>query len=210
MKAKHKQCGFCPTIGPLWKSNPATCPTCARKQDAIKRSQESASKPTYNHTTLKQSESGEVAKPFKVYNACNVKRVKNKAADQINSKADINKFFLEQSEQVPANCENCGKLLRAYSMWTKRFVTAHILPKSEESGFPSVATHPDNRMFLGCSLFSDCGCHGNFDNKDAEYRKTMPVYEKALERADKFFDMLSPADQVRAEKYLGIELSKAI
>lgn len=67
MKAKHKQCGFCPTIGPLWKSNPATCPTCARKQDAIKRSQESASKPTYNHTTLKQSD-GDVAKPFKVGN----------------------------------------------------------------------------------------------------------------------------------------------
>ena len=49
-------------------------------------------------------------------------------------------------------CENCGAFISpAYY----RAATAHILPKKEDYGFPSVAAHPKNRLFLG----GGCGCH---------------------------------------------------
>lgn len=116
---------------------------------------------------------------------------------------ELNIFFADQAAQVPERCENCHGLLKAFTPSAKRFVTAHILPKNERA-FPSVATHPQNKMFLGCSLFSDCNCHGDWDYSDAETRKQMPVYKIALQRVECFIEQLNPRDQVKAEKYLGL------
>ena len=109
----------------------------------------------------------------------------------------LNVFFADQATIVPNNCENCGERLSKSNPKMLRFYTAHILPKSK---FESVEVNPDNIMFLG----TFCGCHGNWDNKNAEARKKMPCYSIALERYDKFYNQLSGPEQVQAEKYLGL------
>jgi hypothetical protein len=64
IKPKEKLCSFCGKISPLWKSKPAQCHACARKQattEAIERS-----KGEHNHKGLTASEDGKEAKVFKV------------------------------------------------------------------------------------------------------------------------------------------------
>lgn len=116
-------------------------------------------------------------------------------------------FFKAQGELVPLRCENCNLLLNACNAWAQKCVTAHILPKAL---FPSVAANPNNVMFLGCGIFSDCNCHSSYDNRDAEARKQMPCYPIALKRVELFYDELTPKQQNMADKYLGIELSKQV
>jgi hypothetical protein len=200
MKAKPKLCSFCGKILVLWKSSPATCHACARKQattEAIERS-----KGEHNHKGLTASEDGKAAKVFRTVK-------KNLTVDQIKEKKELDGFYGVQADKVPGQCNNCGRNLMAYSKWAKKCVTAHILPKAI---FESVATHIDNVMFLGCGLFSDCNCHADWDNLDAEARKQMHCYDKAVERVESFYDELTPHEQNMADKYLGIEsrLSKAI
>jgi hypothetical protein len=124
-----------------------------------------------------------------------------KTAAEIQKDNALNVFFASQALQVPENCENCGLPLFAYSDANKRFVTAHILPKKDKQ-FPSVATHPLNRMFLGFGLFSSCNCHGDWDNKDADARIKMPCYSLAIERLQSFKSLLIGEEIGRAEKYL--------
>lgn len=51
--------------------------------------------------------------------------------------------------------------------------TAHILPKKKRFGFPSIAAHPVNRMFLGAV----CGCHSRYDLSwsNASRMKVWPI-----------------------------------
>lgn len=151
--------------------------------------------------TLKQTTDGRVAKPFKVYSTKAIKHDKSKTVEELAKKHELNYFFDQQANQVPERCENCNRLLMAYSTWAKRGVTAHILPKSL---FLEVATNPNNIMFLGTGLFSDCNCHTNYDNNDAAYRKKMPCYKLALKRYEAFVNELSEPQQIKAEKYLGL------
>lgn len=206
MQTKLKICSICLVPSILWKASPKLCKGCAGK--IASKAAAEKSKGAYKQSNLTQTESGKVAKPFK-YQTSITKRVKSLTVDEIIKKAGINEFFKLQALQVPERCENCNLLLRAHSDTAKRFVTAHILPKNDRE-FPTVATHPMNRMFLGFGLFSDCNCHDLWDKRDAEARKLMACYPVALERAQTFYDNLSPHDQVRADKYLGIELIQAI
>jgi len=64
MKAKSKQCSFCDYFGPLWKSNPATCPNCAQKH-AAKQSIE-RHRGVFEHKGLVQTIDGKKAKVFKI------------------------------------------------------------------------------------------------------------------------------------------------
>lgn len=157
---------------------------------------------------LVQTEYGRPGKPFKVYNAPKVSKKKNLTADQINDKNRLNAFF--ESQEVPERCENCNQKLNAFNLWAKRCVSAHILPKEGEHNFPSVATHPDNIMFLGKGIFSECNCHDLWDWRNSADRKKMPCYKIAIERTAKFYDELPPKEQVRADKYLGIEALEKI
>lgn len=115
-------------------------------------------------------------------------------------KQGLNVFFASQALEIPKHCENCGEELNAFTSFQKRCVTAHILPKKENGGFPVVSTHPKNRMFLGVY----CGCHGEWDNKGAEDRAAMNVYPKAIERFQEFKGLLSQAELIKAKKYLNI------
>jgi len=99
-------------------------------------------------------------------------------------KKEMNVFFANQLLQHPENCEECGVSLRSSKVINPRTIVAHILPKNEK-GFPSVRSHPMNRLFL-CS-----DCHGNYDNKGWEFVATMKVFELAKERLACFIDCLT-------------------
>lgn len=68
-------------------------------------------------------------------------------------------------------CEECGAYIPQEFY---RAATAHILPKKKEYGFPSVATHPLNKLFLGAG----CGCHNKSHRWDTFSK--MKVWEKAV------------------------------
>lgn len=147
--------------------------------------------------TLTQTTDGGVAKVFRV------KHQKSKTVEQIQKQNELNVFFADQALQVPERCENCNHKLNAFHAWSRRFVTAHILPKADNY-FPMVATHPMNRLFLGVGMFSDCNCHTMYDNGDAETRKGMRCYTIALERLEAFKHLIPVFKQSKAEKYLGL------
>lgn len=66
----------------------------------------------------------------------------------------LQNFFADAARELAKKpiCQECGAKISSFYF---RASTAHILAKRKEYGFPSVATHPLNRLFLG----SECGCH---------------------------------------------------
>ena len=113
-------------------------------------------------------------------------------------KKELNVFFASQILQIPATCENCKTDIRFWRN-DKRFsrsLVAHILPKRKIGGFPSVGTHPKNRVFL-CPT-----CHTDFDNKGAEYAEKMPALSIMRERFNEFKDVLTKSELERVPKYL--------
>ena len=95
-------------------------------------------------------------------------------------KKDLNVYFASQILQIPATCENCGCDIRWQREKHPRMLVAHILPKRKSGGFPSVATHPLNRVFL-CP-----DCHTQMDNKGEDFVKKMKIYPIMIERLKKF------------------------
>lgn len=135
------------------------------------------------------------------------KPIKSKSSRGENSstkeqKAALNVFFASQSLVIPKRCENCLKPLILNNHWNRRKVSCHILPKSPNSGFPSVSLDPQNMIFMCC----DSGCYGHskWDNGDANDRIKMPVYKIAIERFRNFENELTPKEQVKAYKYLNL------
>jgi len=113
-----------------------------------------------------------------------IKSISNQNIAKKEVKKEMNVFFASQLLQHPENCEECGISLRASKAINPRSIIAHILPK-RTSGFPSVASHPQNRLFLCLE------CHGNYDNKGWEFVATMRVFELAKERLSCFIDCLT-------------------
>lgn len=116
-------------------------------------------------------------------------------------KQELNVFFASQLLQCHDACEECGASFLSYTMEQARGLIAHILPKNEKHGFPDVAIHPQNRMFLG----TKCGHHARWDNLGAKERTEMKVYPLAIERFNQFKSLLTEADLIRACKYLNID-----
>jgi hypothetical protein len=127
--------------------------------------------------------------------------IKSKSKKKESSK-ELNVFFADASLVFPVYCENCGEKLLNTGSFTRRSQTCHILPKTASGGFPSVATHPSNKVFMCC--FSGCYGHGNWDNQDANKRKSMSVYDLAIERFRKFEHLLTEQEKLKAYKYLGL------
>lgn len=122
----------------------------------------------------------------------------DKAKEKV--KKDLNVFFASQALIFPESCEECDGRLNGSTMFDRRKSTCHILPKTSSGGFPSIATHPQNKMFLCCMG----GCHGHerWDNGNADDRIKMNVYSKAVERFKTFEHLLSPREHERALKLL--------
>jgi hypothetical protein len=151
-----------------------------------------------NYFTVKKSE----LKPISKARTGIVSKPK-KLTDQEKAKqGDINDFFDKMAESMPYNCQGCHKPLYAFTKKMKRCVTSHILPKAV---FESVATEPDNILFLGTSLLGVCECHNRWDDKGAEDRAKLPFYNLALERFEKFKHLLTDKELIQAYKYLNIK-----
>ena len=126
-----------------------------------------------------------------------VNKDKKHNVEKRKSKSENNIFFASQIIQIPNNCENCGKDIRYQKQINARALVAHILPKRKTGGFPSVATHPKNRVFL---CFDEC--HPNFDNKGSEYAEKMPALPIMRERYNEFKECLTESERARVPKYL--------
>ena len=104
---------------------------------------------------------------------------------------DLNVFFASQLPEIPEKCEECSSSLKWQKMNNFKSIIAHILPKRKVGGFPSVATHPKNRMFLCLD------CHANMDNKGSDFVKNMKCFDLICERFFEFEHLLSEADKQR-------------
>lgn len=125
-----------------------------------------------------------------------ISAAKPKARAKVAKKAELNIFFASQILDIPAKCENCPNDIRYWRQINPRMLVAHILPKREVGGFPQVATHPLNRVFL-CP-----DCHTNFDNKGEAFALTMPALPLIIERFNGFKNLLSISDLQRIPNYL--------
>lgn len=114
-------------------------------------------------------------------------------------KKELNVFFADQLLVCPKQCEECQTPFYNYSKDELRGLVAHILPKNKKA-FPAVSCHPQNRMFLG----TKCGCHSAWDGMGAQERSQMNIYPVAIERFNKFKELLTTPEIIKAEKYLNI------
>jgi hypothetical protein len=104
-------------------------------------------------------------------------------------------FFADAVLKAPKCCENCGKSLAGTKAISPSAIVCHILPKSEKTGFPSVALHPMNKWY-GCG-----DCHTDYDNKGAEFVQSMPIFPALVERVAIFYNQIAPAEQRRVPAY---------
>ena len=107
----------------------------------------------------------------------------------------IGTFFANQTLVMPLNCEECGNPLPKGDTWMRRAAIAHILPKREEYGFPSVAIHPQNKIFLCID------CHTDFDNRGREHvlkMKSLPIMK---ERVKALLPHLTPKELNKVPDY---------
>ena len=121
----------------------------------------------------------------KVYKFKAKKRTEKTAAKRSEERKDFPKFFEESISELQSDpfCQNCG--CKINSNYNPSWNIAHILSKRT---YKSVSTHKDNKLFL-CSS-KDIGgnnCHDKFDS-GLEVRKSMPVFELALQKFVKFKD----------------------
>ena len=107
----------------------------------------------------------------------------------------LNTFFASQTLLIPDLCEECGKPLPKGDTWMRRATIAHILPKREEYGFPSVACHPMNKIFLCID------CHTNMDNLGSMFilkMKSLPIMK---ERVKHLLPHLTPKELNKVPDY---------
>lgn len=128
---------------------------------------------------------------------------KNKSSQglKISQKGDDLKkmgvFFANQILQIPNCCEECGKSLASLKAWKPKIIIAHILPKKKTAGgFPSVAMHPENRMFFCWD------CHTNYDNLGSEYALKMNSLPIMRERFQRFKKELTQGELNRIPNHL--------
>lgn len=105
-------------------------------------------------------------------------------------------FFASQALVFPDKCEESGQPLPKSPAWMKKACIAHILKKRSDFGFPSVATHPSNKIFLHPDI------HANMDNLGESYilkMKSLPVMK---ERVKILLPFLTEEERNRVPDYL--------
>lgn len=183
---KIKTCSSCDKIVPkLWKSSPQLCKDCAMRIKAKEAHVENylsnvAISPWLEKTKQKYATATIKRKPVTTH------------------KDEYKEFF--ESLTIPERCEECNQQLLAFNNFGRRCVSSHILPKST---FKSVAKHPDNILFMGASLLGACDCHDKWD-RSIESRKSMRVYQMAVDRIYSIRNLLTDKEIISAKKYLGI------
>lgn len=114
--------------------------------------------------------------------------------------AQMDLYWKSAANELRQNpyCQECGAWIpekirqvgKKFTLSGYRCATAHVLPKKEEYGFPSIAHVLDNRIFLGAG----CGCHSKYDRswEDAASMKIWPI---ALEKIKKLIPLIDPKER---------------
>lgn len=103
-------------------------------------------------------------------------------------------WFTRMINKAPACCEECGQKLSSTVKFIPTAIVAHIWPKRETYGYPSVKTVDDNAMYYCID------CHTNFDNKGHEFVKIMRSFPEIQRRATIVYHLMTPDEQRRAIK----------
>ncbi len=109
---------------------------------------------------------------------------------------ELKTYFANQALQMPRHCEECGAVLPMSPPWLKKATNAHILAKRKTYGFPSVACHPQNMVFL-CPLT----CHQDFDQKGQDHIKQMKCLPILRERVAVLLPELTPQERNKVPEY---------
>jgi hypothetical protein len=123
----------------------------------------------------------------------NAEKTSNKAKKV--QKEVFGTYFASQAHKMPARCEETGQLLPTKPEWLKKSCMAHILPKRDKYGFPSVALHPKNMVFLMPDI------HQNFDNLGESYIVKMKIYPILKERVAALIPLLTEAEKRKVPEY---------
>ena len=108
---------------------------------------------------------------------------------------ELKVFFASQALTFPDKCEESGQPLPKSPAWMKKACIAHILPKRPDFGFPSVAMHPSNVIFLHADI------HSNMDNLGADYVKKMKSLPVMKERVAILLPFLTEEELNRVPEY---------
>lgn len=114
----------------------------------------------------------------------------------------IHPYCQECNAPIPEKIKLIGK---KFTLDGYRCATAHVLPKRKEYGFPSVASNPINRLFLG----PVCGCHNKYD-KSWEDAAQMKVWPLAVEIFKKLYPLIHPSERKNIPDILLQELEPAV
>lgn len=98
-------------------------------------------------------------------------------------------YFKYHIKSAKGICENCGAKI---PKWQYGMTQAHILPKRDTYGFPSVKAELDNHM----ELCVHNGCHPLYDNS-WEDAQQMPVFVIAKQRFLLFYHKIAPEEKSR-------------
>jgi hypothetical protein len=101
--------------------------------------------------------------------------------------------FWKNAEKVIAKTKKCWECGDFISPSDYRNSTAHIFPKSENSGFPSVASNEWNFVVAGVR----CGCHNKTHRLDTFSQ--MSIFPTAVARFHKFSHLIT-----EKKKYLDL------
>lgn len=197
---KVKVCSSCDKTGPLWKSSPALCKDCAMRIKA-KESRPFSFKGEPPIVNVPTDEPSYIIMPSGNVYSVRVGKYETSSIKKkpVKTHKDEYKEFFE-SLTIPERCEECNQQLLAFNNFGRRACSAHILPKSK---FKSVAKHPDNILFMGASLLGACDCHDKWD-RSIDSRKSMRVYQRAVDRIYSLRNLLTDKEIISAQKYLGI------
>lgn len=116
-----------------------------------------------------------------------------KKKSKIISQEEQNKWFLDRAKECTGICCNCGGPSAITSGIYWKWAIAHVFPKEEKYGFPSIATHPNNFIELCIE------CHTLYD-RSLHVAHTLTCWKFAVEKFELFKDYI----EEKSRKYLGL------
>lgn len=117
-------------------------------------------------------------------------------------KAEMDLFWMNAEKEIAAYpyCSECGEFIpdKKWDFKTSAYIetkeyyraaTAHVLPKRQTFGFPSVASNLDNFLILSAS----CGCHDFYD-RSWEDASQMRIFPLAIEKFKKLYPHIAKSE----------------
>ncbi len=164
----------------------------------------------YMKQRLQQKQYGKPAKEKKPYYLPkkSAKKIAEEKAEKENKSGEtLDAWFEKGMIEYDPICMECGfsamwlkepqedtKKAEAYKlMW--RAAQAHVLPKKKRFGFPSIATHPENRIILLPSWGGHfCGCHGFYDSNWYN-ASTMKIWPLVVEKFKRLYPFIAEPER---------------